>query len=195
MVRVDAGEFFAKGMVVFISAWGLLYACKERDFMLLTIYQFIFLLTLFFGGCDPFDGVGICRGIGGGMVPAFRDWAAVMQFIIVCIFVFQIWQIWKCASANPVEATVVVMWVAVLGVICGGVNYAEMSFGVLVLVEVLVLVSGLAAVELVAWFVREGQTLWNDHRCHRSHHIAEYALDKVVVVCGCGGAVWMAVEA
>jgi len=195
MVRVDAGEFFAKGMVVFISAWGLLYACKERDLMLLTIYQFIFLLTLFFGGCHPFDGFGMCRhGVGLiNLTPHFRDWAAVMQFIIVCIFVFQIWQIWKCASANPVEATVMVMGVAVLGV--GGVNYAEMSFGVLVLVEVLVLVSGLAAVELVAWFVREGQTLWNDHRCHRSHHIAEYALDKVVVVCGCGGAVWMAVEA
>ncbi len=59
----------------------------------------------------------------------------------------------------------------------------------IVLVEVLVLVSGLAAVELVAWCVREGQPLWNDHR---NHH--QKAMDKVVVVCGCGGAVWLAVE-
>ena len=60
----------------------------------------------------------------------------------------------------------------------------------IVLVEVLVLVSGLAAVELVTWFVREGQPLWNDDHCNHE----QKAMDKVVVVCGCGGAVWLAVE-
>jgi hypothetical protein len=180
MARVHAGEFFAQGVIVYMCAWGLWCAWKERNFVLLTLYQFILSFCLAVCGCG---GIGRCHGMTGEQ---FILHAAVAQFIIVGIFVFQIWKVWKCV---PALAMVAVIGLGLIGLEQMVVDGAAV-IALIVLVEVLVLVSGLAAVELVAWFVREGQPLWNDD--HRNHE--QKAMDKVVVVCGCGGAVWLAVE-
>ena len=179
MARVHAGEFFAQGVIVYICAWGLWSAWNERNFALLTLYQFIMSLCLAVGGCDGYCRCSVMTG------EQFILPAAVAQFIIVCIFVFQIWKVWKCV---PALAMVVVIGLGLIGLEQMVVDGAAV-IALIVLVEVLVLVSGLAAVELVAWFVREGQPLRNDHRNHE-----QKATGKVVVVCGCGGAVWLAVE-
>ena len=185
MARVPACEFFTQGVIVYMCAWGLWSAWNERNFMLLTLYQFIMSFCLAIGGCDGF---GRCHGMTGEQ---FILHVAAAQFIIVGIFVFQIWKVWKCVPALAMVAVMGLGWIGLEQMATEGAAAEEAAVIALsVVVEVMVLVSGLAAVELVTWFVREGQPLWNDD--HRNHE--QKAMDKVVVVCGCGGAVWLAVE-
>ena len=184
MARVHAGQFLAQGVIVYMSAMMLLYVCKTRNVILLSLYQILLASCLAVFECY---GIGSCRGETGYGPEQFILHVVVMQFTIVCIFVLQIWQLWKCASANA-AAIVVVLGVAAAAAEVGK-GRAFVAVGGLVLLFAYTL--GFASVQLVAWFVRKGQAVWNDHSCHCYHN--QDALGTVVVVCGCGGAVWVAV--
>jgi hypothetical protein len=173
MARVHAGQFFAQGVFVYTFAIMLLYAWMTRNVILLTLYQILLAFCLAVFECY---GIGSCRGGAGYEPEQFILHVVVMQFMIVCIFVLQSWQLWKCASANA-AAIVVVLGVAAAAAVAAevGKGRAFVAVGV-----------------LVAWFVREGQAVWNVHRCHCYHN--QDALGTVVVVCGCGGAVWVALQ-